>query len=127
MKLKRLPESELEIMMIIWNGDGEISRSEIQDEINKDKNLATTTILSFLSRLVNKGYLKVEKRKRINYYQPLISHEEYVKNESKNMLERFFDNSVMNFVAQLNDSKSINKEEFKELKDFVNSLEFEDE
>lgn len=125
--MRRLPESELEIMMIIWDANKEVSRVDIQEELNKTKNLATTTILSFLSRLVNKGFLKVEKRKRINYYYPLVSHDEYVEKESKNMLERFFNNSIKNFVVQLNDCKAIDKEQFKELKDFVNNLDIENE
>lgn len=125
--MKRLPESELEIMMIIWNAKGEVSRVDIQEEINKTKSLATTTILSFLSRLVTKGFLKVEKRKRTNYYSPLVTHEDYVRRESKSMLEKFFDNSVKNFVVQLNDSKAINREQLSELRDFVNSLPIEDE
>lgn len=126
--MKRLPESELEIMMVIWNADKDaVSRVEIQEEINKTKDLAKTTILSFLSRLVTKGFLKVEKRKRTNYYYPLISHNDYVEKESKSMLEKFFGNSIKNFVVQLNDSKAINKEELSELRDFVNSLPLEDE
>ena len=125
--MKRLPESELEIMMIIWNAKKEVSRVEIQAELNKSKKLATTTILSFLSRLVNRGFLKMEKRNRKNYYLPLVSHKDYVENESKNILERFFDNSVKNFVVQLSNSKAIDKQQFNELKEFVNSLKIEDE
>lgn len=127
--MKRLPESELSIMMIVWKAEKEITRVEIEEELNKDKEkkLATTTILSFLSRLVKKGYLKLEKRNRVNYYMPLVCHKDYVENEGKNMLERFFGNSLKNFVVQLSDTSAINNEQIKELRDFVNSLPLEDE
>lgn len=124
--MKRLPDSELEIMLIIWDAKQEVTRAYIQEHLEKSKDLAPTTILSFLSRLEAKGFLKVEKRGRINYYYPLVSHEEYVKNESKTILERFFGNSVKNFVVQLNDTKAVDKGQIQELKEFLDSLPLEE-
>ena len=34
--MKRLPESELEIMMIIWRHDGPVNRMEIEEHLHKD-------------------------------------------------------------------------------------------
>lgn len=124
--MKRLPDSELEIMLIIWDAKKEVTRAYIQQRLEKSKDLAPTTILSFLSRLEAKGFLQVEKRGRINYYYPLVNHEEYVKNESKTILERFFGNSVKNFVVQLNDTKAVDKEQIQELKEFLDSLPSEE-
>lgn len=120
--MKRLPDSELEIMLIIWDANEPVSRIYIQDRLEKSKELAPTTILSFLSRLEGKGFLKVEKRGKINFYQPLINQEDYANKESKTILERFFGNSIKNFVAQLNNAESVDESQIKELKNFLDNL-----
>ncbi|MDW0113301.1 BlaI/MecI/CopY family transcriptional regulator [Sporosarcina saromensis] len=124
--MKRLPDAELEIMLIIWNANEAVTRSWIQEQLEETKTLAPTTILSFLSRLTTKGFLKIVKEGKTNYYTPLISQEDYAHRESKTMLEKFFGNSVRNFVAQLNDSKAVDETEIQELRDFLDSLSSEE-
>ena len=34
--MKRLPESELEIMMIIWRHDGPVNRMEIEEHLKRN-------------------------------------------------------------------------------------------
>ena len=48
--MKRLPDSELELMMIIWDLDKPVTRFEIEDKMCEERKLSPTTILSFLSR-----------------------------------------------------------------------------
>ena len=120
--MKRLPDSELELMLIIWEAHEAVNRIYIQERLNQSKELAPTTILSFLSRLEAKGFLKIEKRGKVNYYYPLVSQEAYANNESKTVLEKFFGNSIKNFVAQLNNAKSVDEEQIQELKDFLDNL-----
>ena len=47
----RLPDSELDIMLVLWSNDPPMSRMEIEKIINIKKALAPTTILSLLTRL----------------------------------------------------------------------------
>ncbi|HCJ56240.1 BlaI/MecI/CopY family transcriptional regulator [Lutispora sp.] len=124
--MKRLPDSELELMLIIWDADEAVSRTYIQERLEKSKGLAATTILSFLSRLESKGFVKVEKRGKNNYYYPLVRQEDYIKNESKTMLERFFGNSLKNFVVQLNDANAVDERQIQELKEFLDDLSLEE-
>lgn len=124
--MKRLPDSELELMLIIWDAGEAVSRNYIQERLEKSRNLAATTILSFLSRLENKGFLRVEKRGKNNYYYPLVSQADYVQSESKTMLEKFFGNSLKNFVVQLNDVKAVDERQIQELKEFLDELSSEE-
>ena len=54
---QRLPESELDIMLVLWNGTPPMTRPEIEKVINTRKNLAPTTILSLLTRLESKKFV----------------------------------------------------------------------
>ena len=49
--IKRLPESELEIMQIIWEEEPPVSRMTVERELRKEHPLAPTTILTLLTRL----------------------------------------------------------------------------
>ena len=44
-KYQRLPDSELDIMIVLWNGHDRMSRMEIEAVVNEKKDLAPTTIL----------------------------------------------------------------------------------
>ena len=115
--MKRLPDSELEIMMIIWQYDRAVNRMEIGEHLQKK--VAAPTILSFLNRLEKKGFVKVEKEGKINWYTPLIKEEEYLQKESRNILQRMYQNSVKNFMAALYDGDGLSEGEIQELKDFI--------
>lgn len=115
--MRRLPESELEIMMIIWKYDIAVSRMEIEEHLHKK--VAAPTILSFLNRLEKKGFVKVEKEGKINWYTPLIKKEEYLQSESRNILQRMYQNSVKNFMTALYNGDGLSDQELQELRDFI--------
>ncbi len=122
MGYKSLPDSELELMMIIWNAGEPLTRMEIERKLPKSRKLSKTTVLSFLSRLEEKGFVKVEKEGRNNKYIPLIKKEDYQKQESCSALKKLFDNSAKSFVAALYDGKKLSKSQIDELKDYLDSL-----
>ena len=111
----RLPDAELEVMQIIWAKGGGISRLDIEKELSARRSLAPTTILTFLTRLCEKGFLSLKKEGRSNLYEPLITEKEYLASESRSFLDRLFNGSVAGFAAALCDS-GVKKEEVEELK-----------
>ena len=104
---QRLPESELDIMLALWNGTPPMTRAEIEKLVNVKKQLAPTTILSLLTRLENKNFVFVEKQGKMNLYTPLVSQEDYQANESKSVLEKLYGNSLKKFVTSLYQGKKI--------------------
>ena len=116
---QRLPESELDIMLALWNGTPPMTRAE--------KQLAPTTILSLLTRLENKNFVFVEKQGKMNLYTPLVSQEDYQANESKSVLEKLYGNSLKKFVTSLYQGKKISSEEIQDLSDFLRELDEKEE
>lgn len=117
--MKRLPDSELEIMMIIWELNKPVTRFEIEERMEEGRNLSPTTILSFLSRLQEKGFLEVRKSGKNNVYLALVEKEDYMETESRNILKRLYQNSAKNFLAALYDGDSLSEEDLKELEDYI--------
>ena len=113
--MKRLPESELEIMQIIWKEETPVSRIRIEHSLQEKHPLAPTTILTLLTRLCEKGFLSLKKDGRSNLYEPLITEREYLACESRSFLDRMFGGSIAGFATALCDS-GIKKEELEELK-----------
>ena len=117
--MKKLPDSELEIMLIIWEYDRPVTRFEIESKLDEERNLSPTTILSFLSRLQEKGFLDVAKEGKNNIYSAIISKESYMQTESKNMLKKLYKNSVKNFLAALYDGNSLSEKDLQELEEYI--------
>ncbi len=119
-ELVHLPNSELEIMMAIWEAGKPVSRLEIDEKIS-EKNWQAPTVLKFLSRLTEKGFLKCEKTEggKTNLYTPLVSEEEYLEFESNSVLGKFCGRSVKSLVANLYENNTINDSELDELQKFI--------
>ena len=122
MELKTLPNSELELMMILWRAGVPLTRMEIEERLPKNRTLSKTTILSFLSRLEEKGFVLVEKEGRNNRYLPLVQESDYLKQESGSILKKLYGSSVKKFVAALYDGDGLSKEQIAELKDYLDRL-----
>lgn len=120
---QRLPDSELDIMLILWNHKPPMSRSAIEQIINEKKPLAPTTILSLLARLEKKKFVSVGKQGKMNLYFPLVSQEEYQRNESRSVLEKLYGNSLKKFVASLYQGRKMSEDQIQELNDFIQELE----
>ena len=120
---QRLPESELDIMLVLWNNTPPMSRMEIEKVINAKKSLAPTTILSLLARLEAKNFVKVTKQGKMNLYTPLVSQSDYQAHESQSVLEKLYGNSLKKFVTSLYQGKKVSSEEIQDLSDFLKELE----
>lgn len=121
-RIQKLPDSELDVMIALWNGHQEMTRSEIEEFMNQKKKLAPTTILTLLSRLEKKNFVSVKKEGKTNLYSALVTQEEYQQQEGKHVLEKLYDNSLKNFVATLYQGKQIDQNDIEELESFLQEL-----
>ena len=117
--MKRLADSELELMMIIWDAGRPMSRNEIEEQLPGERQLSATTILSFLSRLQEKRFVQVRKEGRNNVYEPLVRKEDYLKQESRSIWKRLYQNSVGNFMAALGQGDELTDQDLDELQEFL--------
>lgn len=123
-KIQQISDSELEIMQIIWSNKGAALFAEITAELNEqDKCWKTNTVLTFLSRLVEKGMLTVKKRGRLNEYIALISESEYMSEQTKTFLDKIYKGNAKNLIASLLKHDYISSSDFAELNEFWNGGE----
>ena len=121
---KSLPESELDIMLVIWyeekkEGEG-VTAPRILEKLERP--LTASALHSYLKRLEERGYLRCEKAGRVNRYVPLISEEEYQRQESGGILERLYGGSLKAFTAALWDGGELSLGDLDEMRDFLDEL-----
>ena len=119
--MKKIPDSELEIMLVIWEAGKSVTSDYILERIDRD--WTKTTLLNLLSRLCAREFLSCEKSGRHNVYTPLVDKDEYLQTESRSFLKRMYHNSLTKMVASLYSGNSVTKEDLDELKSFIEDAE----
>ena len=116
--IKRLPDSELEVMQAIWSLEAPVARVDIEEILKDNYPIAMTTLLTLLTRLSEKGFIKIEKISRSARYYPLVSQQEYLAQQSKNFLQRLCGGNMSTFATALCDS-GISKEDLAVLRELL--------
>ena len=120
MSTTRLPDAELFIMKIIWQEGGEVTSAQLMERLKGKRSWAVTTVLNFLIRLVERGFLAVRKNGKSNIYSPVIAEQDYLELESRSFLERLHGNSFSSLVASLYGGKAISGDDLAELQAYIN-------
>lgn len=115
-EMKRLPDSEFEIMKAVWMHEPPVTTNILMDDIGKEKEWKVPTLISFLKRLINKGFLRSEKNGKERTYFPLIEKEEYLKFETDYFMESYHGNSFTSLVSTFYGGKKLKKSEIEELR-----------
>ena len=98
--MKRLPDTELEVMKALWASGPDTPRA-VLDQALAAFQWSPNTINTYLTRLTEKGFVSVRREGRSNRYTPLISREDYLTFDSRMVLSRLYGSSPRNFVAAL--------------------------
>lgn len=105
--LVRLPESELEIMQAIWslNEEGEkfVSAGLIMKRFPELTRLKLTTVLTLITRLQAKGFLKTKKYGRTNCYTPVVPSPEYRRFVSGDFIKKVYHDRKIDLIIDLID------------------------
>lgn len=117
MSKERLPDSELKIMMIIWDASSPVTCGYIMERL--DKAWVKPTVLNFLNRLSERGFVRIYKEGRHNVYEPLIDKDDYISRESASFLKKMHHSSLKSLVSSLYDGNSITKDDLEDLKSFI--------
>jgi len=114
-KLRKLPDTEFEIMKVVWANEPPITTNVIMEQLGNARKWKAPTTISFLLRLVEHGFLSTEKKGKERTYFPLVSKEDYLKFETDNFIKQFHENSVLNLVNTLYDDKALTDKDIDEL------------
>lgn len=118
-EIKKLPDTEFEIMKVVWAEKPPITTSMIMEQLGNKRKWKAPTVISLMLRLVERGFLRTEKIGKERIYFPLISKEEYLKLETGNFMMNYHENSFLSFVNTLYDGKKLSNNEIEEIEDWI--------
>ena len=113
----KLPESELEIMLVLWEHTEPIRTAQIMAEVRRDWTLSTVKAL--LGRLAEKKFVEVTREGRFTLYRALVREQDYRRRETHGLLRRYYKNSVADMVASLASAGDLTDQDFDELEELI--------
>lgn len=117
MKDTKISDAELEILETLWAAGEALNANEIRVRLNEKKEWERTTVLTLIRRLLDKGVIAQEKRE-VYYYTPLVARNDYVKEETKSFLNKFFKGDAKNLAAALIEDEDLSREDIEELREY---------
>ena len=121
--MKKLSDAELEIMLAVWEAGEPVPSSYVQEKLRGRRDWALPSILTSLSRLVDKGFLSCQKRGKSNWYHPLVSEKDYKAAEGRGLIDRLYGGSFTGMVASLCDGRAIDEDDLAQLRRYLDTLE----
>ena len=119
--MEHLTESELQIMKCLWDEEEQLALSEILKKVNEryHKGWKPQTASTFVARLVQKGYLKLNRSVRYYSYEVCIPETEYLDQEILRFAEFWGESISSRFIAKLMEQGMITAEEREKLREIL--------
>ena len=121
MKYKPTP-AEMDILTLIWKF-GPSKVRQLNEELNKEKEVGYTTTLKIMQIMTEKGLLKREKDGKSHIYSSAIDQEESQKTLVNRLVSSAFDGSKTKLVMQLLGNQKTSREEIEEIRSFLDKME----
>ena len=115
--MQQVSDYELELMKAIWGNGGTALYAQIVEALSgKGMDWTKNTIITLLSRLVDKGYLKTGKIGRRNQYTALVSENEYRITQTEQFVNKIYEGDVKGLVSALIRTDCLTEEDYEELR-----------
>ena len=113
------------IMKVVWDADRDLSTSEVIDalKVRYGKNYARTTVVTFIQRLIEKGYVTTHRKGKMAYVHASKNEARYIEKFLKNVDEFWFQGKTDHLFAALCKATKPSKEELSEMKKIIEELE----
>ena len=81
---------EAKIMDVLWD-DVEMTIKDVQQVLEQEKLTNFNTVMTVMNRLVDKGILQKRAEGRSSMYKPVLSRDEFLNTQSKEMTNELMD------------------------------------
>lgn len=118
-----LGTAELEVLKALW----EHSPATVRDVMNRlhraGRQVAYTTVLTFLSRLEQKDYVTSDKSEMAYVYRPAVTRAKVTKSRLRSLIEQLYDGDAAPLVLQLMREQNFSAQEIAELQKLIDQLD----
>ena len=126
---KELSSAETLIMKAVWDHPEDPALPDLTDYLRTEygKEYARTSMVTFLVRLANKGFVETYRKGRLSYVHALISEDEYRAEVAKRDTGFWFRGEPVGFLSALHRSGGLSREDVRRIEEYLNELRERDE
>ncbi len=107
-----ITEAELSVMEVLWNrDDGAAIREIVIAVYGRHEHSLHAGVKSFLDRLIEKGYVRVDKSGFAHRFFPVVSRQDFVGRQLKRLAESHFGGSVAPLLLSLVEQATLTKKD----------------
>jgi len=117
-----LTEAEWEIMKVVWDKEP-CAAGTVQEELGRSRDRAYSTVKTTMDRMVEKGFLRIEKIRNLQLFSSCVSEVEARRGEFRRMLKRAFDGALTPMMQFLIEHEGLSAEEASQLREIVYKAE----
>lgn len=111
----KLSDAEWMVINVVWERSVATAR-DVHEHTEAQTGWAYTTVRTILSRLVEKGALRMRKRANTSLYEPLISRQEARRSALRSLLDRAFDGTFGSLLQHLVADEKLSKKDRQKLR-----------
>jgi predicted transcriptional regulator len=118
-----LGAAELEVLKALWDHGPATVREVMNHLHDRGRRVAYTTVLTFLTRLEQKGYAASDKSGVAYVYRPAVTRARVTKSRLRSLIEQLYDGDAAPLVLQLMREQNFSADEIAELQRLIDQLD----
>ncbi|MBQ9744941.1 MAG: BlaI/MecI/CopY family transcriptional regulator [Clostridia bacterium] len=113
---KKLPEAEFDVMVALWSSKTyPVNTAYLMENVGKAKGWKAPTLISFLTRLEDRGFIHSEKRGKERYYFVDAVKTDYVRGITVDFLNKYHGGSFVKMLDLLYGNNTLPNDELDEM------------
>jgi BlaI family transcriptional regulator, penicillinase repressor len=120
--LPPLSEAQMEIMNVVWDR-GEVTVADVWKALSARRNLARSTVLTMVTRLLEKGWLCCDEEGHAFRYRAAVPREATLGMVVRRLVDTAFGGSAEGLFLALLHDRGISKEEARRIKKMIDRAE----
>ncbi len=116
-------EAELEVLKVLWQRGPSTVRDVDAELKSQGKNWAYNTILTFLRRLTEKGYVETEKKQAAYVFHARVTQKQLLQQRLQELVEQVCDNASLPLVNALIDGARLSAEDVSRLRELLDEID----
>lgn len=118
-----LGEAELAVMRVLWD-EGPLTVRDVMTRLHeRGRNVAYTTVLTFLTRLEQKGVVASNKRDTAYVYRAKTSRQSISASRIRTLVDQLYDGAAAPMLLQLIENERFSPEEIAQLRKLIDDLD----
>ncbi len=117
----KLPDAEFEVMSAIWEGTPPLNTAYLMQQVGNKKGWKAPTLISFLVRLEDRGYIASYKNGKERYYIPLAEKDSYIHEVTTSFIEQYHGGSFVSVMNAFFKDRNLSEDDIDALLEWLKS------